>query len=240
MFCNAGDKNKTTSLRLAAVCMALFLSAFLAGGCSQATRYKLLNFFFTGVPPPGEKKATAQDKTRGAAVTRAARKKGRPVAYPEPRFFVHGPYGSGQCELCHAVMASKPFRSGKSGTDEAPTPARKSIGPRLAAPLTELCLGCHTDKGKLFAQSRGLKLHTPVSEGMCVTCHSPHRTARRYMLLQKDSIGLCTTCHSMDKLQTRTEHKKNQKADCLQCHNAHMGKVAGLLRSSYDETRAYE
>jgi predicted CXXCH cytochrome family protein len=79
-----------------------------------------------------------------------------------------------------------------------------------------------------------------VANGWCVACHNPHRSARQYMLLGKDSVELCTACHTKADLLLTTAHQKDPKADCLSCHNPHMGKTAFLLRSTYVEWQIYE
>ena len=155
----------------------------LASGCSIETRHKMLTFFFTGVPAPGEEQVKGEEASIPVE-TALARKRVRREFFQEPPFFTHGPYGAGQCEKCHAVTASKPFRAeAAEAIKAAAVPDRKSIGPRLAVPLKELCLTCHGDKAYTLAQAQGLWMHGPVANGWCVACHSPHRAACQYMLL---------------------------------------------------------
>lgn len=212
----------------------------LAGGCSTEARYRMLTFFFTGVPAPGEEQATPKEAGKPAGAAPAGRRTRRELVQ-EPAFFVHGPYGAAQCDKCHAVTASKPFRTEAAGAikPEGADPARKSIGPRLAAPLKELCLTCHSNKAPAVAQAQGLWMHGPVATGWCVACHSPHRAARQYMLLGKNNVDLCTGCHRKPDLLRTAAHQKEPEADCLACHNPHLGRSASLLRAEHDEWRAY-
>lgn len=212
----------------------------LGGGCSTQARYEVLTFFFTGVPPPGEQQAAPQGAGKPAGAAPAARRARREF-FREPVFFVHGPYGAGRCDKCHAVTASKPFRTaaGKAIEPAGIGPARTNIGPRLAAPLKELCLSCHSEKAYAVAEAQGLWMHGPVANGWCVACHNPHRAARKYMLLGKSNVDLCTGCHRAPELLRTAAHRKEPEADCLTCHNPHQGKSTFLLRVEHDEWRAY-
>ncbi len=218
---------------------ALAVALGLAGGCSTEAHYQVLTFFFTGVPAPGEEQATSKKAEKPAAAVPATKRTQREF-FQEPQFFVHGPYGAGQCDKCHAVTASKPFRSEAPGATKAASPPdRKSIGPRLAVPLKELCLTCHSDKAHTVAQAQGLWMHGPVADGWCVACHSPHRAARQYMLLGKSNVELCTGCHRKPDLLQAAAHQKDPEADCLACHNPHQGKSASLLKAEHDEWQPF-
>ena len=70
---------------------ALFCLLALFAGCSSEKRYKVLSFFFDGVPNPNAPAAGSQDefasqRTGGVAV---------PVAY------IHKPYAENKCSACH-------------------------------------------------------------------------------------------------------------------------------------------
>ena len=67
------------------------MAAVLSAGCETATRHKVLNFFFDGVPEP-KAPASEQPGQPGRADGAAA----RPVAYYE-----HGPYAAKLCNACH-------------------------------------------------------------------------------------------------------------------------------------------
>ena len=105
------------------------------------------------------------------------------------------------------------------------------------APPEELCLGCHETKSVRAADERDLRLHGPVASGLCIGCHNPHQSNRRFMLLKKNTVELCTQCHNKAGLQERTAaHGSAPDADCLTCHNPHMGRTAMILKAEFDET----
>lgn len=218
---------------------ALAAALGLAGGCSTEARHQVLTFFFTGVPAPGEEQSARTEAEKRVEAAPAKRRMRREF-FQEPQFFAHGPYGAGQCDKCHAVTASKPFRSEAAGAIKAaPASDRKSVGPRLAAPLKELCLTCHGDMAHTVAQAQELWMHGPVADGWCVACHSPHRAARQYMLLGKNNAELCTGCHRKPDLLQTAEHQKKPEVDCLDCHNPHLGRSASLLKAEHDEWQSH-
>jgi predicted CXXCH cytochrome family protein len=221
-----------------ALLVTLLLAVAAVSGCSQTTRHDVLTFFFTGVPEPGEEeKAWEKQAIEAQAVVavRSARNLAAKTFMNKVRVFVHGPYGAGQCERCHATAASKPFRTGKGKVDDAVVAQAKSFGPRLAFPREELCVTCHSEKSTAVARASGLWQHEPVAKGWCTTCHSPHKSERQYMLLKTNSVELCTQCHRVEDLQITMEHRKDPGAECISCHNPHVGKSSFLLKAEYDE-----
>ncbi len=149
----------------------------------------------------------------------------------------HGPYAAGECNRCHALSASLGLGK-RGGSKRKATVNMSSVGGRLLAPAEELCLGCHDTKSVEVADQRNLRLHGPVASGLCIGCHNPHQSARRYMLLGKNTVELCTQCHDKDGLKQRTAaHAKAPDPDCLACHNPHMGRTAMILKAEYNEGR---
>lgn len=217
-----------------ALLVTLLVTAVIVSGCSQTTRHEVLTFFFTGVPEPGEEAAR---EARADATTQVAkRKQRRELKYlKQAQFFVHGPFGAGQCERCHATAASKPFRTGKARVSETAVAQAPSIGPRLAFPWEELCVTCHSEKSPAAAKANGLWQHGPVAKGWCTLCHSPHKSKRQYTLLKANNVELCTQCHTLNDLQMTVEHKQDPAADCISCHNPHVGRSSFLLKAEYDE-----
>lgn len=212
--------------------VTLLVAAATVSGCSQTTRHDVLTFFFTGVPEPGTEDASEKEAdTREVAV----RKRKQHRVIQPPGFFVHGPFGAGQCERCHATTASKPFRTSKAQVSDTAVSREVNIGPRMAFPQEELCVTCHSEKKPEVAKANGLLQHAPVTKGRCTSCHSPHKSKRQYMLLKADNVELCTQCHSNNDLQMTVEHKQDPAADCIACHNPHVGKSQFLLKAEYDE-----
>lgn len=221
--------------------MIITLSTASISGCSPESRYKTLTFFFTGVPEPGSELTDEDESAISRTDVADAKKQKRHNFYLEPKFYTHGPFAANQCEKCHTSNTDRQFRitDAKSVIDS--TKKRKRFGPRLAYPLEKLCISCHSDKSDLVARSLNLAVHEPVATGMCVKCHDPHKSARQYMLLGKDTSDLCATaCHSDGELQNTSLHMKEKNKDCLECHNPHVGMTAQLLRSDYDEWQQYD
>lgn len=212
------------------------VSVMSISGCSTQARHEVLTFFFTGVPDPFSESAES-----GETKEVKAKKKKRRMLLQEPQFYIHGPYAAGECEKCHSTRSARQFRIGNVKAKEQNAFKRKRFGPRLAYPPEKLCVICHVNKSDTFARSLNLTAHEPAATGMCVKCHDPHKAARPYMLLGKNSVELCTVaCHGNDGFQERGTHKKTQGKDCLECHNPHVGKTAQLLRSDFDEWKQFD
>jgi predicted CXXCH cytochrome family protein len=215
----------------------LFIAAFVPA-CSTDSRHKVKTFFFTGVPEPGKEQAeVTQTGIEAPLVKQNIQHKQNGV--PASPFFLHGPFGAGQCQKCHAVTESKPFRNRLAKSGNGNITRTVNIGPRLAYPLEELCISCHSEKSQATARANGLWLHGPVAKGWCTQCHNPHKSQRQYML-QKTNIELCNQCHLTADLQVTLEHQQNPDTDCVSCHNPHMGKFATLLRTEYDEWQRFK
>lgn len=226
--------------KLLAATLVLAAAGLALNGCGQETRHEILTFFFTGVPPldaeagPGEAGLSPAELARRRRAETAAR-------YQEARLraqkWTHGPYGAAECQRCHAFGGSLGFRSGAQKTTVAVT---TSAPRRLLMPVEEICFTCHTTKSAEIADQLGLRLHGPVASGLCVGCHSPHQSQRRYMLRGETNQELCTNCHEIAGIRQRSPlHAAKRNDDCLACHNPHMGKSALNLRSDYDESTGH-
>ncbi len=229
---------KTVWPGVLASCLTISLCIGLATGCSTNNRHEVLNFFFTGVPPlEGEPIATgaeAQDTAQPQPVALAAQK--RAALSRQPQFWVHGPYGAGECDRCHALAASAPFRARLATTEETVSTGHRPIANRLSAPPEELCISCHDTHGTSYPQTSELVFHMPIVTGMCLACHNPHQSKRRYMLRQENDYALCVQCHDADRLEQAEYHQSAPEANCTRCHNPHMGKTRMMLRVDFDES----
>ena len=194
---------------------SLPLIAFALPGCS----HQVLTFFFTGVPEPGQEQVA--DST-----VKPVKRKQRVIKSNQ---FAHGPYGAGSCNLCHQSLSGSVFS--QQVTAIASTDSRK-ISPRLAQPLAELCVGCHSDRQPSAAKSRGLWQHGPVANQQCTVCHSPHKSGRQYMLLADSNVAMCGQCHSSSDLRHTPQHTDNPAAECNSCHNPHTGQNRFLLKAA--------
>ncbi|MBI5139586.1 hypothetical protein HZA26_03180 [Candidatus Nomurabacteria bacterium] len=199
-------------------------------GCDKYTRYKVLTFFFTGVPPIDEETVKKEPKIT------IEKKKRRELPQAEPTSFVHGPFGAGQCNQCHEGLSSAAFRT--SAKEETKTKITKSwqqglVPGRLVVPIKELCIECHVNKSVQSAFTKNLWIHGPVSDGLCTKCHSPHQSPFEFMLIKGKTLDLCTQCHAKGYITEIKEHTEGK--ECILCHNAHMGKDRFLLKKDYTE-----
>lgn len=196
-------------------------------GCNTVSGHKVLTFFFTGVPPLGEKENPEEEEKPVAAIT-----KQRTVIVKATQYS-HGPYAANECYRCHEVSASGGFRGFGKKEEAAGALAKPGIVPgKMVAPLVELCSGCHDTKSPLRAANKGLWVHGPVSAGYCIVCHAPHAGPEPYMLLKKPD-DLCVECHAAGTMFNHAVHK--DKRDCIACHNPHLGKDSRLLKADYRE-----
>lgn len=201
----------------------LLLVALALAGCSQS----VLNFFFTGVPEPGEVR-TVDDRPPEPLFASSDDARRTPNFVLQIADYVHGPFGAVACNLCHLDEAQRTF--GRTAAQSTPRP-----GQQLAYPLETLCVGCHTEKAAAEVAAQGLWQHGPVANGWCTSCHNPHKTRRQYMLLQANNAEMCGQCHSPQALQHTPQHTADPTAECTDCHNPHAGRNRLLLRTEYDE-----
>ncbi len=75
----------------------------------------------------------------------------------------HGPYASGACDACHEH-------------GRAPHPGK----PLKAS--NDLCFDCHDEFRDAAPVRMDRRLH-PVTQEACITCHSPHNSRKRKLLL---------------------------------------------------------
>ncbi len=200
-------------------------------GCDKHTKYKVLTFFFTGVPPPEESK---KDKAvENAQIVMAKTKNNKKKIKRQILVFSHGPYGAGQCYQCHDISASVSFKTFRKKKSRGIAGQGRGIPGRLVAPLKELCTECHLEKSAQAAHSKDLWLHGPAANGNCTACHNPHRSAFQYMLLKEKTTELCMQCHSGGYILKTEEHTNDR--ECISCHNPHLGKNRFLLKKDFNE-----
>ena len=190
-------------------------------GCGKQTRYKVLTFFFTGVPSLETQKTTTR---KGDKIKKKTR---RVVQRP----FIHGPRASGECFFCHDTESSLSFRETKLG------PGIRNLSEitpgRLVKARNKICVQCHMSKSAELLFTENLWVHGPVSDGLCGPCHDYHQTKNQYMLVRASSIDLCTQCHAKQYIMQTEAHQTN--AECITCHNPHIGTSRLLLRKDFDE-----
>lgn len=203
----------------------LAMLTLVYSGCSEATRYKTLSFFFDGVPPPPGMETDQPKKVVGPwgipvdpnAPELPRELAPRPPA-PQPTepelVFYHAAYRQRQCSACHAAERGYEVTSGGA----------------------EFCFKCHADT---FPSRRGDWVHGPVARGQCLYCHRPHDASNRHLLAEIQP-GLCWRCHETERVLAQPYHKTADTEKCSSCHDPHFAGNRLLLNDSatYERRRA--
>jgi predicted CXXCH cytochrome family protein len=122
----------------------LMLVMVFQSGCSSTNHYKILSFFFDGVPDPSAGDLQKGDSIKAVDTTSFAQ---NAVNRPVDMTHLHPPYKDKQCSTCHDQGSMGKLRVAQPG----------------------LCYQCHDDFANRFKV-----LHGPVGGGQCTMCHSPH------------------------------------------------------------------
>ena len=231
----AQERHGRASSRL--LSLLAIAAAVAISGCTAAGRHKVLTIFFTGVPPL-EEAAAAEVETVDSEETVAGTVgggQGLPSRLQRVSpFWVHGPYGAGDCASCHLFSQPEP-----AGVPRSESLIRSggppAVGLELTAAEDELCATCHVAQAAETAEALELEIHMPVAAGMCTECHHPHQSRRRYMLRGADDTSLCTECHDPHPVEQEVVAGGDSDGSCTGCHNPHLGKTTLMLRSDYDE-----
>lgn len=183
-----------------ALAALLVASGLLA--CSPMTRYKVLNFFFDGVPPPPgmvvdtldqdrQRERSVSTFSRGIAAIREAAP--RPAAVPGIQS-THPPYRDRDCQKCHDMTLG---------------------GMQDTARDASLCDRCHYDQRKEEGWDHG-----PINLGSCIPCHVPHASVHKSLL--SDPIPkLCLDCHMEVSPDFHEHHDVHNFLNCVECHDPH-------------------
>jgi predicted CXXCH cytochrome family protein len=195
-------------------------------GCEKYARHRFLTVFFTGVPHPDSENIITEEEL--GVLPEGAVEKSADTSSS------HGPYAAQQCYQCHATAGSVTFRAVAVGEIKSSgLPTMQSMPSRLVMPIKELCIDCHTGKSVKAAFGKGLWVHGPVSEGICISCHGPHSSQYPYLLLKGSSREMCSSCHGEGFIIMTEDHLKDE--ECTSCHNPHVGKTRFLLKKDFDE-----
>lgn len=162
----------------------------LAYGCGEPTNYKVLSFFFDGVPEPKTEIAGEQAGKAGAGRTKEGTVK---------EFTVHGPYAARLCDGCHARGGSNklllPVNELCSKCHNIQLNKKWVHGPLVSGG----CMACHNPHSSpyrfllnsesrefcFYCHSRGDVSKNPVHQGTdagCTTCHDAHMSDKKYLL----------------------------------------------------------
>ena len=179
--------------------LALILAGLVLINCNEEERYRVLSFFFDGVPIPASMRkpqAVTDSTTRDSSIT-LAQSRNLPAAKPkvvETHWFLHKPFSEKKCSYCHLG----------------------DMGQRLQMErVDELCKTCH-EQFKVSHQY----VHGPVAIGQCLVCHNPHRTQYPHLTIRPGD-QLCRYCHKTVKRTSAPEHYFIGEKVCYECHNPH-------------------
>ena len=176
--------------------------AFALGvGCTAAARYRVLTFFFTGVPKPGEAPVIEEVATPRLHEELAEAKRKRRAARIR-KLFVHSPYAQRRCGGCHVVGSGQLVQSLEEG----------------------LCQTCH-----FRFPGDDVYVHGPVAVNACGFCHHPHGSEQP-KILYADATSLCLRCHKADELTSCAVRETADVVSCIDCHNPHSGNNRFFLK----------
>jgi predicted CXXCH cytochrome family protein len=184
---------------------AVLLCALFAGCGDRVARYRVLSFFFDGVPVPPELAPPDANTTTQPGDANRPRATSRPAGPAE--ILYHAPYQNRQCVKCHSELGS------------------------FAIPVNkDICRECHQQHYNVPADDW---IHGPVVVGKCSMCHLSHQSEYRG-LLTKPQDKLCLDCHDPVVTLSRPFHaeaKSGAKA-CGACHDPHSAGNRLLLADS--------
>lgn len=172
------------------VASLILLGAALWSGCTTDRRYKVLSFFFDGVPDPAEQARLAAAMAAGGNVGgRTA--DGRPILY-----FSHKPYEQQQCGSCHSGQGAL-FR------------------PDAVDISSSVCLKCHTNVIDRFPV-----MHGPVAAVECLWCHAPHEADNKALLKEHSpGVCLqCHSRELLDSKPPEHQQANASCLDCHSAH----------------------
>jgi predicted CXXCH cytochrome family protein len=192
------------SMRQSSAIIGLGLGVLVGvSACSDQTRYRVLCFFFDGVPEPGAKPSRGYPPLYGAPGQATATSPGDRQA-PRPPSCTHTPYRENRCAFCHDAGSGLLTRTVQKG----------------------LCRECHP-----AVPGDAPYVHGPVAVSDCLACHEPH-TAFYPKLLLKEDPRLCLDCHRRQDLTQGPHHAAIGEGPCVECHDPHAGNDPFFLKRS--------
>lgn len=181
-----------------AVLFLFFALLFILAGCDPETRYRALNFFFDGVPRPGEppkkeeipaaKIASVKQEAQAETPSEIVYYRHPPAEGKDDCSFCHGPVSQivippkDMCLKCHEhLKENRPFLHGPAVVDcvFCHNVHRSQTKTLLRKTGNLLCFECHDQQSVIQGEShRELK----EEEFVCLSCHDPHGGKDRFFL----------------------------------------------------------
>ena len=166
--------------------ICFFIILIMLSGCEPRTSYKVLSFFFDGVPDPdkvtvGTEKAEVKEPKAAPGSTHGPfgakkceachrREQGNKLVLPKEQLcvschklnfgqmeWVHGPVASGGCRICH-------------------NPHQSAYPFLLDAPQRQVCFRCHEERAVMKNE-----VHQEIASG-CLDCHDAHASRQKFLL----------------------------------------------------------
>lgn len=185
------------------ICVSIILAGVfgvVVTGCDREARYKILTFFFEGVPPLDREKTAVETEMTMAddesQQTVVAEEKPVSRVLQQGRPSKHKLVAD--CNRCHI---------GGMGSGQR----------QLVEPLPDLCYSCHAT-----FEIPGDSLHGPIVVGDCVFCHDAHQS-RNVHLQKAPQPDLCYLCHRREDMSDIADHQDKEEIICTDCHDPHAG-----------------
>jgi len=163
---------------------------------------KQLAIFFDGVPPEQTEIPTPADSVVKSQQVLA--EKEQTQVETQKVLSVHPAYQKKKCDKCHLTQH----------------------GNRLIDREPALCNQCHKDYTKATPF-----VHGPVAAGFCNSCHVPHKSVNKSLLILPIR-EICQHCHAAGDVNKNKAHEKTSDVPCLECHYAHGGQTILMLKNS--------
>ncbi len=183
----------------------MLLGLSILQACSAPTRYRVLSFFFDGVPTPGTGTA-ADEASEGTEVAALPSDGSGPLAAAPVRTpsYAHPPFRDNRCDECHNITTRQPSKTVSEG----------------------LCQTCHND-----LPGRARFVHGPVAVNACLFCHHHHSAPHPKVLLDEPP-ALCLRCHDENDLAGGEYHATIGEQVCVECHDPHTGDNRFFLKEA--------
>ena len=187
------------TVRLVVTAIVLLACSMTLISCkTPEERYRVLSFFFDGVPmPPSMRPVIPLEDMiddSGNVVRRGKKKEKEDITY------YHTPYTT------------------KSGCYVSCHDKGRGFGAVLEMTGAEMCFSCHRT---YFRPVAGDWAHAPVLLGDCKNCHEPHQS-KNEGLLTKPQRELCFECHDSSMLDNDPFHARiSDEQKCSECHDPH-------------------
>ena len=186
-----------------ALCLVMLTGGMFVGcNTSEARSYRILSFFFDGVPSPGTSRVDDVQPT--VNIRQGQRKPRKAPAEPVYKVVAHKQL---KCTMCHLLSQGMALRQERDklcvtchdqsfhdrgfvhgpvviGQCGACHSAHRSKHPAATLkPLNALCLECHTQPDLMEGAH-----HRDAQSQICTVCHDPHGADNRFFLRPRETV----------------------------------------------------